>query len=209
MKHIAGREGGRTPLREKRGQNENLLEISIPTPWNPLQRKRWTRRATPPSPAYTAKRGLSKNLLKISITTTWKISPRRGNITATWKISPRGGKYHHNVENITTTWKISPRRGKYHHDMENITTRWKISPRGGDLSNSTTTSSYCSHCNLLVARFLRILIYLLRVHFSSIFIPCCPSRLSVPSRILKAGAVAVVCRRLMIWEPPVPFFPGS
>ena len=101
MKHIAGREGGRAPLRGKRGQNENLLEISIMAPWKPLQRKRWTRRATPPSPAYTAKRGLSKNLLKISSTTTWKISPR-----------------------------------------------------GGNLSNSTTTSSYCSHCNLLVARFL-------------------------------------------------------
>ena len=176
MKHIAGRKGGRTPLREKRGQTENLLEVFIMTPWKPLQRKMWTRRATPPSPAYTAKRGLSKNLLKIS---------------------------------ITTMWKISPRGGKYHHDVENITTTWKISARGGNLSNSTTTSSYCSHCNLLVARFLLKLIYLLRMHFSPIVIPCCPSRLSVPSRLLKAGAIAVVCRRLMIWEPPVPFFPGS
>ena len=91
------------------------------TPWKPLQRKRWTRCTTPPTPAYTAKRGLSKNLLKISITTRWKISPR-------------GRKYHNVVENITTTWKISP--------------------RSGNLSNSTTTSSYCSHCNLLVARLL-------------------------------------------------------
>ena len=132
----------------KRGQNENLLEISIMTPWKPLQRKRWNRPATPPTPAYTAKRGLSKSLLKIS-------------------------------------------------------------PPCGNLSNSTTTSSYSSHCNLLVARFLLILIYLLRMHFYSIVIPCCPSRLSVPSRLLKAGAVAVVCRRLTIWEPAAPFLPGS
>ena len=153
---IAGREGGRTPLREKRGHNGNLLEISMMTPWKPLQRKRWTRCTKPPTPAYTAKRGLSKNLLKISITTTWKISPRPGN-----------------------------------------------------LSNSTTTSSYCSHCNLLVARLL------LRTDISPqnatllvIVIPCCPPRLSVPSRLLTGGAVAVVCRRLMIWEA-APFLPGN
>ena len=143
------------------------------TPWKPLQRKRWTRCTTPPTPAYTAKRGLGKNLLKIS---------------------------------ITTTWKISPRGRKYHNDVENIITKWKISPRGGNLSNSTTTSSYCSHCNLLVARFL------LRTPQNATLLNrytvCCLSRLSVPSRLLTARAVAVVCRRLMIWEPE-PFLPGS
>ena len=156
MIDIAGRKGGREPLRGKRGQNENLLKISIIEAF--------------------AKEEVDQ------------------------------------VYNTTYSYLHGEKRpGQENIHQQDVCSFFCVflstSSRGGNLSNSTTTSSYCSHCNLLVARFLRILIYLLRMQLYPI--PCCPSRLSVPSRILKAGAVAVVCRRLMIWEPPVPFFPGS
>ena len=155
MKHIAGREGGREPLRGKRGQNENLLKISIIEAF--------------------AKEEVDQ------------------------------------VYNTTYSYLHGEKRpGQENIHQQDVCSFFCVflstSSRGGNLSNSTTTSSYCSHCNLLVARFLRILIYLLRMQLYSI--PCCPSRLSVPSRLLTAGAVAVVCKRLMIWEP-APFLLSS